>query len=302
MAQTQPHRYCGARRDRPDHRDYKVRFQQEEIPTDVTVDLCEYVDHAYSQGKLGSCTANAVCAAYKIDLHKQKLNKFDPSRLFLYYNTRKAEGKQNKDDGASLRDTVKALKNQGVCTETKWPYIISKFAIEPSEQSYQEAKGNIVSKYERIEKYWDKDQLRACLKAGFPFVFGFKVFPGFGDEVQLSRGEMKMPTDEERKGKYDGHAVVAVGYDDKKKTVKVLNSWTSQWGDNGYFYMPYDFITDPSLCFDFWKIEFVQEGQATSKPVSQQGAQIKGKETETETSARKGRPKRRARSSFCALL
>ena len=303
MAQTQPRRFYGARRDRPDPRDFKVRFQQEEIPTDVTVDLCEYVDRVYSQGQLGSCTANAVCAAYKIDLHKQKLNKFDPSRLFLYYNTREAEGKQNKDDGASLRDTVKALKKEGVCTETaaEWPYIISKFSTKPSDQCYQKAKGNIVSKYERIEKYWDKDQLRACLKAGFPFVFGFKVFPSFDETRHF--GIMKMPTDEEQKGtKYDGHAVVAVGYNDTKKTIKVLNSWGPQWGNDGYFYMPYDFITDPSLCFDFWKIEFVQEGQATSKPVSQQGAQIKGKETETETSARKGRPKRRARSSFCALL
>ena len=198
---------------------------------------------------------------------------------------------------------MKALKKEGVCTETaaEWPYIISKFSTKPSDQCYQKAKGNIVSKYERIEKYWDKDQLRACLKAGFPFVFGFKVFPSFDETRHF--GIMKMPTDEERKGtKYDGHAVVAVGYNDTKKTIKVLNSWGPQWGNDGYFYMPYDFITDPSLCFDFWKIEFVQEGQATSKPVSQQGAQIKGKETETETSARKGRPKRRARSSFCALL
>ena len=301
MAQPRPRRYYGARRDRPDRRDFKVRFQHEEIPTDETVDLCEYVDHVYNQGHLESCTANAVCAAYMIDLQKQKLNNFDPSRLFLYYNTRKAEGTQGKNDGASLRDTVKALKNQGVCPETKWPYVVSKFAIKPSEQCYQEAKGNIVSKYERIENPHDKDQLRACLKAGFPFVLGFKVFPSFDNEAKLC-GKMKMPTDEERKGKYEGHAVVAVGYDDKKKTVKVLNSWGPHWGDDGYFYMPYDFITDHTLCLDFWKIEFVQEGQATSKALNQQGAQIRRKETETETSAKKGRSNPRARSSICALL
>ena len=302
MTQSQPPRYYGARRDRPDPRDFKVRFQPEEIPSDETADLCEYVDHVYNQGQLGSCTANAVCAAYLIDLHKQKLKNFDPSRLFLYYNTRKADGKQDKDDGASPRDTVKTLKNQGVCPERKWPYVVSKFAIKPSEQCYQEAKGNIVSKYERIEKYSDKDQLRACLKAGFPFVFGFKVFPSFDNEAKLC-GKMKMPTDEERKGKSDGHAVVAVGYDDKKKTVKVLNSWGVHWGDNGYFYMPYDFITDPTLCFDFWKIEFVQEGQATSKALSQQAdVQIKGKENEKETSAREGKSKPRTRSKLCVLL
>ena len=300
MDQPQPRRYYGARRDRPDRRDFKIRFQPEEIPSDEdeTADLCEYVDHVYNQGQLGSCTANAVCAAYLIDLHKQKLKNFDPSRLFLYYNTRKAEGKQDKDDGASLRDTVKALKNQGVCPETKWPYVVSKFAIKPSEQCYQEAKGNIVSKYERIEKHSDKNQLRACLKSGFPFVFGFKVFESF-NSIPLS-GYMEMPAiSEEPKGE---HAVVAVGYDDKKKAVKVLNSWGVHWGHSGFFYMPYDFITDPALCFDFWKIEFVQEGQATSKASSQQDVQIKGKENEKETSAREGRSKPRTGSKLCALL
>ena len=274
MDQPQPRRYYGARRDRPDRRDFKVRFQPEEIPTDETVDLCEYVDHVYSQGNLGSCTANAVCAAYMIDLHKQKLKNFYPSRLFLYYNTRKVEGKQDKDDGASLRDTVKTLQKQGVCSESKWPYVVSKFAIKPSDQCYQDAKGNIVSKYERIEKYSDKDQLRACLKAGFPFVFGFKVFESFNN-IPLS-GYMEMPAiGEEPKGE---HAVVAVGYDDERKAIKVLNSWGPHWGHNGYFYMPYEFITDPALCFDFWKIEFVQEGQAA------------------------GRSKSRTRSKLCALL
>lgn len=297
MAQTQPRRYYGARRDLPDRRDFKVRFQQEEIPTDVTVDLCEYVDHVYNQEKLGSCTANAVCSAYMIDLHKQKLKIFDPSRLFLYYNTRKAEGKQNKDDGASLRDTVKALKNQGVCPEKDWPYIVSKFATKPSDQCYQGAKDNIVSKYERIENPHDKDQLRACLKAEYPFVFVFKVFESLND-IPLS-GIMEMPAiGEEPQGM---HAVVAVGYDDKKNAVKVLNSWGTHWGNNGYFYMPYDFITDPALCFDFWKIEFVQEGQDASKTLGQQGTQ-KDKKTETEMSAREGRSKPRAQSSFCALL
>ena len=301
MAQPQPRRYYGARRDRPDRRDYTVRFQPEEIPTDETADLCEYVDHVYNQEHLGSCTANAVCAAYLIDLHKQKLKNFYPSRLFLYYNTRKVEEKQDKDDGASLRDTVKTLQKQGVCPESKWPYVVSKFATKPSDQCYQDAKGNIVCKYERIEHPHDKDQLRACLKTGFPFVFGFKVFPSFDNEAKLC-GKMKMPTDEERKGKSDGHAVVAVGYDDKKKTVKVLNSWGPHWGDDGYFYMPYDFITDHTLCFSFWKIEFVQEGQATSKALSQQDVQIKGKENEKETSAREGRSKSRTRSKLCALL
>ena len=50
-----------------------------------------------------------------------------------------------------------------------------------------------------------------------------------------------------------GHAVVAVGYDDFKACLIVRNSWGPSWGDKGYFYLPYDYIT-PSFAADFWQI------------------------------------------------
>jgi C1A family cysteine protease len=51
-----------------------------------------------------------------------------------------------------------------------------------------------------------------------------------------------------------GHAIMAVGYNDKTKMFKIRNSWGSGWGDKGYFYMPYDFITNANYTDDFWTI------------------------------------------------
>lgn len=265
-------RYYGAKRDPPDSRDFKIHFK--DIPSELEVDLSKYVHGVYDQRKIGSCTANAVCAAYRIDLNRQGLPDFDPSRLFLYYNAREIEKKVDEDSGAYLRDTVKALKSQGVCREKCWPYenVQLKCKIKPSLQCYQEAKGNIVRKYESIQNYSDVHQLRACLKAGYPFVFSFKVFPSFEDAT--ISGVMKMPTEKELQGEPEGmHAVVAVGYDDRKKTIKVLNSWGHHWGYNGYFYMPYGYITNRQWCYDFWKIEFVQE--ASERPTGTKEGVIK---------------------------
>ena len=54
-----------------------------------------------------------------------------------------------------------------------------------------------------------------------------------------------------------GHAVLAVGYDDKQQRFLVRNSWGKGWGLGGYFTMPYTYMTDPNLCDDLWTIRVV---------------------------------------------
>ena len=39
-----------------------------------------------------------------------------------------------------------------------------------------------------------------------------------------------------------GHAICAVGYDDKKQLIKFKNSWSTQWGNKGYGFLPYAYI------------------------------------------------------------
>lgn len=211
-------RYYGAKRNRPDSRDFKIHFK--DIPSESEVDLSKYVRGVYNQLQLGSCTANAVCAAYRIDLNRQGLPDFDPSRLFLYYNTREIEKTVDEDSGASLRDTVKALKSQGVCREKCWPYenVQLKFKIKPSRQCYQEAKGNIVKKYESIQNFSDVHQLRACLKNGYPFVFTFKFFPSF-DKIDLS-GVMKMPTEKNYRENQNCMQLLLLGMTIARKLLK----------------------------------------------------------------------------------
>ncbi len=41
-----------------------------------------------------------------------------------------------------------------------------------------------------------------------------------------------------------GHAVLVVGYDDTENSFKAKNSWGSNWGENGYFRIAYDDVTD----------------------------------------------------------
>ena len=55
-----------------------------------------------------------------------------------------------------------------------------------------------------------------------------------------------------------GHAVLAVGYDDSQQRFIVRNSWGTGWGMQGYFTMPYAYLTERNLSSDFWTIRLVK--------------------------------------------
>ena len=215
-----------------------------------------------NQGQLGSCTANAIAFAYTFDEIKQaNKESFFPSRLFIYYNERMIEGTVNEDSGAQIRDGIKSINTYGVCDEHLWVYDPTKFAVKPSDLAYNEAKNAKAINYASIDLSNDKtpdarvNHLKLALKSGFPFVFGFIVFESFESEQVAQTGIMPLPKPNEQI--VGGHAVCAVGFDDTKKSFIIKNSWGPNWGDHGYFYMPYDFIGVDELASDFWVIKQV---------------------------------------------
>ena len=54
-----------------------------------------------------------------------------------------------------------------------------------------------------------------------------------------------------------GHALVAVGYNDTTQRFVIRNSWGPGKGDQGYYYMPYQYLTTGTLADDFWTVRTV---------------------------------------------
>jgi len=236
--------------DLPDHRDflYGTMFRvRPSLPS--LVDLRRLCSKVEDQGGLGSCTANALTGALELLERKDKVSFLDFSRLFIYYNERVIGHSTKYDSGAMLRDGIKTLAKQGVCSEKKWPYIESRFIMKPNAACYKEALEHQITSYHRIMTL---DEMRACLAEGFPFVFGFTVYESFESQQVAKTGVVQMPKPDERV--VGGHAVLAVGYNDAKKRFIVRNSWGDSWGMKGYFTMPYDYLTDRNLSDDFWTI------------------------------------------------
>ena len=242
--------------DLPDHRDYSYATPLRvaaALPTKV--DLRRRCPPVLNQGDLGSCTANAIGNAHRFEQMKQGLaHEFPPSRLFIYYNERAMEGTINSDSGAMIRDGIKSVAKKGVCPETMWPYVISRFARKPPPPAVKEALRHQAISYLRIPQ--NVGQMKGCLASGYPFVFGFTVYDSFESQAVARTGTVQMPGPSETV--VGGHAVLAVGYDDTKQRVIVMNSWGRGWGMKGYFTMPYGYLTDPDLAADFWTIRLVE--------------------------------------------
>ena len=212
---------------------YSASLKAENLPSKV--DLRQYLTPVENQGQLGSCTANATAGAYEYLMWWHKQSKFDMSRLFLYYNTRVIEGTVNYDNGAMIFDVIKALHENGVCSENTWPYVVNKFKQRPPENCYQEAKNYNISKFERIDL--DLNTWKSVLAEGYPIIFGVQIYSSF---MNPRNGFISMPRSNDKAE--GGHAMCCVGYSDPDRVFIVRNSWGHQWGDKGYCYIPYDYM------------------------------------------------------------
>ncbi|MGK5088305.1 C1 family peptidase [Bdellovibrionota bacterium FG-2] len=259
--------------DLPDFRDYAfAALQKPKAPKPKAlpfkIDLRPQCSPVFDQGKIGSCTGNALAGAFEFlqlqELRDKSPDAQDPevftpgkfnhvSRLFIYYNERDLEGRTGLDQGAALRDGVKALTQFGACRETLWKYGPAQVFKKPTAPAYKEAALHRITQYLRLEGLEDT---RQCLSQGFPVAFGFSVFESFETAQVMKTGIMPMPQVGERF--LGGHAVLAVGYDDEARCLIVRNSWGPKWGLKGYFMMPYEVIESgrggAKMAQDFWTV------------------------------------------------
>ena len=234
-------------------RDFYYQMPHDTFQALPSVDLRPNCPPIQDQLALGSCTANAVDVALWFDLMKQGLPAGPLSRLFIYYNTRAMEGTIDSDSGASLRDTIKSVASWGACPETDFVYDITQFTSPPPVQAYTDAEKTRAVQYFSVPQVLSL--MRACLASLYPFVFGITVYESFESAAVESTGIVPMPQPSE--AVLGGHALMCVGYDDSKQWFIVQNSWGTSFGDKGYLYIPYAYLTNPQLCADCWTVRMV---------------------------------------------
>ncbi len=250
-----------------------VEGSEKTIRLPKKVDLRPWCSPVEDQLNIGSCTANAAVGIVEYFQRRAYDIHIEGSRLFVYKATRKLMMSEG-DSGAWLRSTMGALVLFGVPDERYLPYSLDGVNVnpnwddEPDSFLYSMAKNYATINYFCHDPHTKKRNRKEVLKsikkylaAGVPAMFGFYGFPSFEESDQP--GAIPYPGDSE-KAEW-GHAIAAVGYDDYKKitntrfgnTTKgallIRNSWGKQWGEDGYGWIPYDYVLD-GLAEDFWSI------------------------------------------------
>jgi len=205
------------------------------------------------QERLGSCVGFAVTALkewqeqieHEKEVAEGKKNHrdekyYDLSEAWIYWMCKKIDSWPNSE-GTSIRFAMKVLARIGVPVEKAWPY---------DDKIYGHPKNwaKLVARWSLIDSYWrirDLKELKAALVKG-PVVIGFGCYEEIFNVGK--NGVVRYPKNPNYC--YGGHAVCAVGYDNKKKRVKFKNSWGRSWGQKGYGYLSFRYVSN--FMWDAW--------------------------------------------------
>ncbi len=208
----------------------------------LSVDLSPNFPVPGDQGSQSSCVGWAT--AYALKSYQEKVEMGWPlnvsSHLFspaFIYN--QINGGQ--DTGSYIYQACDLAVNRGIATLSTMPYSDRDYRTQPSAAALSEAAKFRASTWYRVN---DTSQIKAALVNRKPVVAGIGVYQQL---INLKGSNSVYNTAVGQN--LGGHAVTIVGYDDNRfgGAFKVINSWGVNWGDSGYFWMPYSFAAQNIL-------------------------------------------------------
>ncbi len=213
------------------------------------VDLSSYFTAIGDQAQQGSCVAwstGFAARAYYAEVveHRDISDPHNiPSPAFIY-DAIHQPGRSADDPCGGGADAVDAmhLLEQGVGSLADFPYDGRDTADAcPTLSAADRAKGTDfkIAGFEQVNTI---DQAKAELAQGNPVVVAANIDDGF-QYLQGPTGGGVWNSGVPVEGTpYEGHEFTLIGYDDDQKEFKLINSWSPEWGQNGFGRVSYQTV------------------------------------------------------------
>src|SRR5215510_4511883 len=228
------------------------------IPVDTPQPLPASLDHSSKLkfirdgGPEGSVVGLALATSLEFQIEKATGETRRMSARYIYYAARAAGSLDLKvDSGAQIRDGIKVLTTQGAVEEAVWPYQPGKFDEMPP-PAVEKAKRFRITAVRPVNNLND---VKHALNENGSVVAGISVFQEILSPATAKTGVVPLPV--KASTIMGAHAIVLVGYDDATQRVKFVNSWGSKWGEQGFGYLPYEYIE--KFMTDAWTFRFANE-------------------------------------------
>ncbi|MBV8666756.1 MAG: C1 family peptidase [Burkholderiaceae bacterium] len=220
----------------------------------ATVDLRPDDNPIDNQGDIGDCTAQAFRGNAE-EFMRVSGKPVNFSAAFNYWTSRfilNGRRDPTQDTGSSSGLAIMAAQEFGICTEATWPTVDSNIEVKPSDAAFAEAlqykAGTMVQLYRQPfdatnpSAFWFTSDyfqfaIQYVLAKGYPIQIDIEAYPQIEtlQAGQIYGGSLAAPNVQP----IGGHAVLIVGYTQINGELVFIcrNSWGTNWGISGYFYM-----------------------------------------------------------------
>ncbi len=192
------------------------------------------------QGRRGTCVAFAMTAGHELlDGGGSEL-----SVEFLHWGAKQRDSLPNSADGTTLAAAALSLTHLGQPLELAWPYDDQRDQRAPLYRPSDAAVREALARQRRVGDSLDpsSEAIRAALVRGNVVALGITLFSTW--HYLRDGASIEMPP--ASAVALGGHAVLTIGFEDGEepsdRVFIVRNSWGSDWGEDGYGYLPFAYV------------------------------------------------------------
>ncbi len=224
-----------------------ISFGSGSIPTEYS--LLNNFPPIGNQGSYGTCVAwatgynhrsyiNALEKGYTTSDMNDANKVFSPKYLFWAIPSGQ---KGSGCGGTGFESAYEVMLDKGIATQSETPYTDLGDCSGSTSSWDSEAANHKMQSYREINL--DKETLKEYLASNRAISFGAKLGDAF---MSWSSSDVLYDDTDTYNGQHAYHAMILSGYDDNvgNGAFRVVNSWGTNWGDNGYIWVDQDFFVN----------------------------------------------------------